>query len=93
MEIIFSNNAIRKLDQLLSEIGERFGDNIKIRVKNEILSTIKHASYFKELGKTYRDDIRFLIVKKRTIIFYRHEKEKMYVISIFLTNENWLNKF
>ena len=71
---------------------QHFGKKSADKFLNETFSLIKHASYYPELGKLYRDNIRFLIVNRKTIVFYRHDKKTMYVIAVFLAKENWLNK-
>lgn len=90
--IIISKEASDKIDDIYSSILERFNKKVADKFLNETFSIIKHASYYPEVGKKYRDNIRFLIVKKRTLVFYRYEKETMFVIAVHLAKENWLNK-
>ena len=35
----------------------------------------------------------FLLLKKRTLIFYKHDGPTMYVVAVFLARENWMNQF
>lgn len=91
--IIISNESSEKIDDIYSYILKKFGEKSANKFLEEIFSVIKHASYYPELGKIYRDNIHFLIVNKKTLVFYRHEKKTMYVIAVYLAKENWLNKF
>jgi len=71
---------------------EHFGKKSADKFLNETFSLIKHASYYPELGKIYRDNIRYLIVNRKTIVFYRYNKKTTYVDAVHLAKENWLNK-
>jgi len=90
--IIISNESSEKIDDIHSNIMERFGQKVADKFLKETFKLIKHASYYPELGKIYRDNIRFLIVNRKTLVFYRHDKKTMYVIAVYLAKENWLNK-
>ena len=91
-KIIVSKESSDKIDDIYSSIMERFGKKSADKFLNETFSLIKHASYYPGLGKLYRDNIRYLIVNRKTIVFYRHDKKTMYVIAVYLAKENWLNK-
>jgi plasmid stabilization system protein ParE len=90
--IVISKEASDKIDDIYSSILERFNKKVADKFLNETFDIIKHASYYIGLGKKYRDNIRFQIVKKRTLVFYRCEEQTMFVIVVHLAKENWLNK-
>ena len=54
---------------------QHFGKKSADKFLNETFSLIKHASYYPGLGKLYRDNIRYLVVNRKTIVFYRHDKK------------------
>ena len=91
-EIIVSKESSDKIDDIYSSILERFGKKSADKFLDETFSLIKHASYYPGLGKIYRDNIRYLIVNRKTLVFYRYDKKMMYVIAVHLAKENWLNK-
>ena len=89
--IIISKESSEKIEDIHSSIMERFGKKVADKFLEETFTLIKHASHYPELGKIYRDTIRFLIVNRKTLVFYRHDKKTMYVIAVHLAKENWLN--
>ena len=87
--IKFSNQSRQKIDTIYSKILERFGKKSADRFIKEVFSVVRHASVYSDLGRSYKN-YRFLIVRKKTLIFYRHEKKIMYVVAVYESNENWV---
>lgn len=87
--IKFSNQSSQKIDTIYSKILERFGKKAADKFTAEVFAVIRHASVYSDLGRSYKN-YRFLIVRKKTLIFYRHEKEIMYVVAVYESNENWV---
>lgn len=88
--IVFSEDAQKNFDAVILNIKHRFGAKVAERVMNDIFEVIHHAKIYPQLGKTYRDDIRFLIVRKRTIMFYKSNGKSMIIINFFDTRQNWM---
>ena len=91
-KIVFSNQAAEKLASIFNDVQTRFGKESKERVKKAFQKTIISASLFPELGKQYNERLRFLIVKKKTLLFYRFENGVMYIVAVFTARENWVHK-
>ncbi len=91
-KIIFSDQAAEKLILIFNDIETRFGKRSKDLVKKEFQKTIISASVFPEIGKIYDKHLRYVIVKKRSILFYRFENNTMYIVAVFSSKENWMSK-
>lgn len=91
-KIVFSDQAAEKLTSIFNDVQTRFGKESKDRLKKAFQRTIISASLFPEIGKKYNERLRFLIVKKKTILFYRYENGVMYIVAVFSARENWMLK-
>jgi len=92
-QIVYSKSVELKLDSIALQIEDRYGLSASNNFLKEFFKMIRHASRFPDLWKIYREDIRFLIIKKMTLIFYKHDGPTMYVVAVFLARENWMNQF
>ena len=88
-ELIFTEEAEKNLKNILDSISNRFGVLVRNRVLEEFEGIISHALIYPELGKIYRDDIRYIILRKKSIMFYIHDGKKMLIIAFFDTRQNW----
>lgn len=91
-KIIFSNQAAEKLTSILNDVKTRFGNESKEKLKKAFQKTIISALLFPEIGKKYNERLRFLILKKKTLLFYRFENVVMYIVAVYSAKENWMLK-
>ena len=89
VKLIFTEEAEKNLILILNQIENRFGKNVRDRVLKDIEKIIMNAKFHPELGKRYRDDIRYIILRKRSLMFYKNDGKTMLVIAFFDTRENW----
>ena len=87
--IVFTNQSLLKIDSIYSKILDCFGKKAADKFIEEVFSIVRHASVYSDLGRSYKQ-YKILIVRKKTLIFYRHEKEIMYVVAVFEAKENWI---
>lgn len=88
--VTFTDEANKNLINLLKGIKKRFDLKVATRVKDDIKKTINHARIYPQLGKIYRDDIRFLIIRGKTIMFYRSDGKSILIITFFDARQNWM---
>ena len=89
-EVIFTESAEVNLATLYNGIKFRFESGAANKFKKEVEDLLFRISMYSDLGKVYRDDIRYLILRKKTIIFYKKSDKKIVVIAIFDTRQNWM---
>jgi len=64
-QIIFSKSVELKLDSIALQIEDRYGLSARNNFLKEFFKMIRHTACFPDLEKIYREDICFLIIKKK----------------------------
>ena len=88
-KIIFSNESVESIDEIYSHYVERFSPEAADELLSNFRKVIRRTMWYREFGKHYRGDIRYLVVRTNLIIFYTSIKKDLFIISISRVSKNY----
>lgn len=96
-KVEYSQIAIRKLKDLKIRLAEEYGVEISTKIIKQITSAIKNLSLFEKRGINVSSmfEIKcdyFYLYVKHNYIFYRIDRDKIYIVDIFHEKEDFIYK-
>ena len=88
--VYFTDTAAKSMQKILARIEKIFGIKAANNAREEIKKTLWMVVLNPKIGKVYREDMRFVIIRSRTIAFYKKVGEKITVIAVFDARQNWM---
>jgi plasmid stabilization system protein ParE len=88
LEIRWTLEAFDDLDEILAYIESKFGLESAQIAFGKISTSIKLLASFPEMRKAVKNDIRAIIVSKRSIVFYRFDESHLIVLNVFFKGQN-----
>ena len=87
---VFTEQAEINLNRLISDIESRFDRKVAHQVLLKVKDVIRNLSIYPELGKRYRDEIRFVVVSSKTILLYSVKNDSVIILDFFDSRQNWM---
>lgn len=84
LKIVWSKKAINNYIHILQYIQNNFGDNAAKKYQQNFEELITHLTHFPALGslQVTKEKIRGIILYRRTTIFYKYDKEKIFILNV-----------
>jgi plasmid stabilization system protein ParE len=92
-EIIWTEQAVENLNDILTYIETSFGYNVSIDIFAKFESTIEILSRFPNIGRREYKDLRSFVLYKRTTLFYVFDDCKFTILKLYDNRQNPENKY
>jgi plasmid stabilization system protein ParE len=92
-EIIWTEQAVENLNDILTYIETSFGYNVSIDIFAKFESTIEILSRFPNIGRREYKDLRSFVLYKRTTLFYVFDDYKFTILKLYDNRQNPENAF
>lgn len=94
MEVVWSKTAKESLAVTLQFIRQNFSDNVAQNIRNQIENQVNQLSIFPLMGiedrknSTPSRQFRYIIIKRRSKVFYYLKDNKVYIVLVWDTRQN-----
>lgn len=93
LKVLLSNTADVGIQSIARYLAIRFSDTLAIHYVNALESAFDMLANMPTLGMVFQGDVRRLIWKKYTLIFYKYDGNFLYITNVEDSRSNYLLKF